>query len=56
MKVSSTRKKAREKEFVVEYEYLPTKQSEIRLQQAFEIVFGQLEQILTKEGFLGGRI
>lgn len=40
-------KKKREKDFVIKYEYLPSKQSEIKLQRAFEIIFEKI--IKTKE-------
>ena len=39
-------KKKREKDFVVEYEYVPSKNSKIRLQRGFAII---LEKIINLE-------
>lgn len=48
MKASFTRKKVKEKDYVVEYEFMPSKQSEIRLQRGFEIIF---EKIIKMEDY-----
>lgn len=46
MKASSTRKKVREKDFIVKYEFMPSKNNRLRLQQAYAIIF---EKIIKTE-------
>lgn len=42
-------KNNREKDFVVEYQFLPSEQSEIKLQRGFQIIF---EKVIETEKYI----